>query len=237
MRWSEKKLPFLDIWHWLRLQVQGELQARGEYTRIYRGPLHGLYTMARTDGLRAIQAGLGPAMLYQLVMNGLRLGTFAEMEKRGLCRDHQDQPSASRTAACSVVAGVIGGLVGSPVFLVKTHLQTSSSAGIAVGHQHQHGSMIKAFTSLYKAGGVPGLWQGASASVPRISIGSAAQLLTYTRVTEMLGPGRPAWQNNLLAAFLSGFVVAVVINPLDVIATRWTEHWNKYLGIGWVGWT
>ena len=27
--------------------------------------------MARTDGLRAIQAGLGPAMLYQLVMNGL----------------------------------------------------------------------------------------------------------------------------------------------------------------------
>ena len=176
--------------------------------------------MARTDGLRAIQAGLGPAMLYQLVMNGLRLGTFAEMEKRGLCRDHQDQPSASRTAACSVVAGVIGGLVGSPVFLVKTHLQTSSSAGIAVGHQHQHGSMIKAFTSLYKAGGVPGLWQGASASVPRISIGSAAQLLTYTRVTEMLGPGRPAWQNNFLAALLSGFVVAVVINPLDVIATR-----------------
>lgn len=200
--------------------MQGELQARGEYTRIYRGPLHGLYTMARTDGLRAIQAGLGPAMLYQLVMNGLRLGTFAEMEKRGLCRDHQDQPSATRTAACSVVAGVIGGLVGSPVFLVKTHLQTSSSAGIAVGHQHQHGSMVKAFTSLYKAGGVPGLWQGASASVPRISIGSAAQLLTYTRVTEMLGPGRPAWQNNLLAAFLSGFVVAVVINPLDVIATR-----------------
>ena len=110
--------------------------------------------------------------------------------------------------------------MGSPVFLVKTHLQTSSSAGIAVGHQHRHGSMVKAFTSLYKAGGVSGLWQGASASIPRISIGSAAQLLTYTRVTEMLGPGRPAWQNNILAAFLSGFVVAVVINPLDVIATR-----------------
>ena len=204
----------------IRLQVQGELQARGEYTKIYRGPLHGLYTMARTDGLRAIQAGLGPAMLYQLVMNGLRLGTFAEMEKRGWSRDNQGKSSSARTAGCSVVAGVIGGLVGSPVFLVKTHLQTSSSAGIAVGHQHQHGSMVKAFTSLYKAGGVSGLWQGASASIPRISIGSAAQLLTYTRVTEMLGPGRPAWQNNILAAFLSGFVVAVVINPLDVIATR-----------------
>ena len=37
-------------------------------------------------------------------------------------------------------------LVGSPIFLVKTHLQTSTSdAALSVGYQHRHGSMWQAF--------------------------------------------------------------------------------------------
>ena len=49
-----------------RLQLQGELRSRGEYVKMYKGPLQGLVVMARTDGLVALQAGLGPAMLYQV---------------------------------------------------------------------------------------------------------------------------------------------------------------------------
>ena len=49
-----------------RLQLQGELLARGQYVKTYRGPLHGLMIMAKTDGLASLQAGLGPAMLYQV---------------------------------------------------------------------------------------------------------------------------------------------------------------------------
>ena len=63
--------------------VQGELRARGEYVRTYRGPLNGLLVMLRTDGLMALQAGLAPAMLYQFVMNGLRLGSYAMLEAGG----------------------------------------------------------------------------------------------------------------------------------------------------------
>ena len=50
-----------------RLQLQGELRARGEYVRTYRGPVHGLLVMARSDGLRSLQAGLAPAMMYQVL--------------------------------------------------------------------------------------------------------------------------------------------------------------------------
>ena len=79
-----------------RLQVQGELKARGEYVRTYRGPLHGLIVMVRTDGVRSVQAGLAPALLYQFVMNGLRLGTYAMLERRGLTRDNQAHLSLLR---------------------------------------------------------------------------------------------------------------------------------------------
>ena len=51
-----------------RLQLQGELRARGEYVRTYRGPVHGLLVMARSDGLRSLQAGLAPAMMYQVTL-------------------------------------------------------------------------------------------------------------------------------------------------------------------------
>jgi len=207
-----------------RLQVQGELLSRGEYVKLYRGPVHGLVMMARTDGVLSLQAGLGPAMLYQVVMNGLRLGTYATMETRGWVKSSEGEVSVARTVLCSATAGVVGAVVGSPVFLVKTQIQTSSSAGISVGHQHHHTSMLSAFQNLYRAGGLVGLWQGATASIPRISVGSAAQLVTYSYVLDKLAKNTRlkagSWQANVVGASLSGFVVAVVINPLDVVSTR-----------------
>ena len=159
--------------------MQGELRARGEYVKMYRGPLNGLLVMVKTDGLKAAQAGLAPAMMYQMVMNGLRLGSYAMMEKAGLVEDGEGGLSLARCAACSALSGLLGGVVGSPLFLVKTHLQTSSSQSIAVGHQHRHGGMLAGLRDLYTGGGVRGLWQGGFASIPRISLGSAAQLMTY----------------------------------------------------------
>ena len=79
-----------------RLQLQGELLARGQYVKTYRGPMHGLVVMIKTDGIRSVQAGLGPAMLYQFVMNGLRLGTYAMLERQGWVRDSEGNFSLLR---------------------------------------------------------------------------------------------------------------------------------------------
>eukprot|EP00088_Acartia_fossae_P002960 TRINITY_DN11230_c0_g1_i1.p1 TRINITY_DN11230_c0_g1~~TRINITY_DN11230_c0_g1_i1.p1 ORF type:complete len:299 (-),score=15.17 TRINITY_DN11230_c0_g1_i1:124-1020(-) len=209
-----------------RLQLQGELKAKGHFTKHYRGPLHGLFIMARTDGFVALQSGLAPAICYQLVMNGLRLGSYAEMERRGLLKTKKGETSFSRVLVGSSVSGLLGGLVGSPIYLVKTQMQTSSSAAISVGYQHKHTGMITAFSNIYSAAGLRGLWQGATASVPRISIGSAAQLLSYRFTMDKLnefgwfGSDDTSWKNNIAGATLSGFVVAVVINPFDVLSTR-----------------
>merc|ERR1719471_917854 len=146
------------------------------------------------------------------------------MEKAGLVEDGEGGLSLARCAACSALSGLLGGVVGSPLFLVKTHLQTSSSDSIAVGHQHRHGGMLAGLRDLYTGGGVRGLWQGGFASIPRISLGSAAQLMTYsyvnTRLVTATGLPEGSWQVNLCGALTSGVVVAVVINPVDVISTR-----------------
>ena len=72
---------------------------------MYRGPLNGLVVMMKTDGLRAVQAGLAPAMMYQFVMNGLRLGSYAMLEAGGFVRDREGQLSLTRCAVCSSASG------------------------------------------------------------------------------------------------------------------------------------
>lgn len=45
---------------------------------VYRNVLHAAWTIARTEGVLALQKGLGPALVYQFIMNGVRLGYVRE---------------------------------------------------------------------------------------------------------------------------------------------------------------
>lgn len=46
--------------------------------------------------------------------------------------------------------------------------------------------MIHALSAIYKEYGVMGLWRGSSAAVARVSVGSAAQLSTFSSSKEMV---------------------------------------------------
>lgn len=58
----------------------------------------------------------------------------------------------------STLAGGFGGIMGqlicSPLFLVKTHLQAEATTTIAVGHQHHHKGMMNALKTIYSKHGV-----------------------------------------------------------------------------------
>lgn len=55
-----------------RLQLQGELAARGKHSVFYKNVPHGLFVIGRAEGLVALQSGL-PAMLgFQFCLNTFR---------------------------------------------------------------------------------------------------------------------------------------------------------------------
>lgn len=55
-----------------RLQLQGELAAKGKHAVFYKNVPHALYVVARTEGIIALQNGL-PAMLgFQFFLNTFR---------------------------------------------------------------------------------------------------------------------------------------------------------------------
>lgn len=60
----------------IRMQLQGELQARGQHPVHYRNVFHASYVIAKHDGVLALQAGLAPALWFQFFLNTFRLGTL-----------------------------------------------------------------------------------------------------------------------------------------------------------------
>lgn len=96
-----------------RFQLQGELRARGSYQRHYRGVLQALWVVGRTDGLRGLQKGLSAGLIYQGVMNGVRLGSYSYCETLGIT----SCPGGSLLSGAG--AGALGAFIASPAYLVS----------------------------------------------------------------------------------------------------------------------
>ncbi|KAK2702008.1 hypothetical protein QYM36_019394 [Artemia franciscana] len=218
----------------IRMQLQGELASQGVYQIHYKNPFHAIFQIAKVEGILALQKGLVPALWYQLCMNGSRLGTFHFFEDKGFVRRPDGTASPAKTILAGLVAGCVGAFFGSPLYLVKTQLQSHSNASIAVGYQHDHNGMRDAVSSIYKQHGIKGLWRGSLSSLPRVSVGSASQLLTFTKSREYIHELKifphDSWLNILASSFLSGIAVVLLMTPFDVISTRIYNQEQKFTG-------
>lgn len=207
-----------------RIQLQGELRARGQYVVLYRNFAHAFVAIAKVDGPLALQKGLVPALWYQITMNGIRLGAYQTITNAGFTRNAHGDVSLWRCALAGAVSGCIGAFVGNPMYLVKTHLQAQAQAEIAVGHQHGHKSMSSALKGIYAKHGVVGLWRGVTAAVPRVMVGSSTQLATFSTclqfIDELKAFPSGSWENLLAASMISGVVVTLFMTPFDVVSTR-----------------
>lgn len=199
------------------MQLQGELQSKGHQPHHYRGPLHGVSVIVRHEGLRGIYRGLGTAYIYQVLLNGCRLGFYEPM--RGpltsfIFGDSKVQ-SMGVNMFCGASSGMIGAAAGSPFFLVKTRLQ-SFSPFAPVGTQHRYKNLLDGARQVYKGDGFFGLYRGIGAAMIRTGVGSSVQLPTYffakRRLMRHLGMEEgPAL--HLTSSAISGFVVCCFMHP------------------------
>jgi len=150
-------------------------------------------------------------------MNGTRLGSYPSieravraasgMESTWLHTSHHENESQFATFGAKLVAGATAGMLGA-----------------FVGREsYQYSGFSEALVSIFREGGIGGLWRGATASMMRVAVGSAVQLSTYDSIKGALvrsavvpdGVGA-----HLGSALLTGLVVTVAMNPLDVVSTR-----------------
>ena len=106
----------------IRLQLQGELEARGTYKRIYRNTFHAAYQIARHEGVLALQSGLVPALGFQMVLNGIRLGGYNLAKRNQLTVNEAGQVNVARSLLVSAGTGCVGSALASPLYLVIVHV-------------------------------------------------------------------------------------------------------------------
>jgi solute carrier family 25, member 34/35 len=199
------------------MQLQGELQEKALQPRLYKGPFHGVAIIVRNEGLGGIYRGIGAAYVYQMILNGCRLGFYEPMRKTltsALFKDPNTQ-SLGINVFCGATSGVLGAAAGSPFFLVKTRLQSFSPTA-PVGTQHAYKNALDGTRKIYRAEGVVGLYRGVGAAMVRTGFGSSVQLPTYffakRRLVKHLGMEEgPAL--HLASSTASGFVVCCVMHP------------------------
>ncbi|KAF2880643.1 hypothetical protein ILUMI_25537 [Ignelater luminosus] len=208
----------------IRMQLQGELHAKGQYAVHYKNMLHASYVIAKHDGILALQAGLVPAQWFQLVLNGARLGSYQILSDNGFTKDKNGEIVFYKAVIVGGVCGVLGGVIGSPFFLVKTHLQAQAAKEIAFGHQHNHEGTWKAFKKIYREYGFRGLFRGGFSAVPRLFVGSTSQLTSFDYCKQWLNRYPLFVDSPLLttfvASFTGGIVISLCMTPFDLISTR-----------------
>lgn len=195
----------------IRLQLQGELQSKGTAVKKYRGVLHGVKVITSNEGLRGIYRGIGCAYIYQILLNGCRLGFYEPLRASTAQLVFKDPAvqSLGVNIFSGAASGILGAMAGSPFFLIKTRLQ-SYSPFLPVGTQHRYKNAIDGLRQIYGAEGVRGLYRGMGASMVRTGAGSSVQLPTYffakRRLMKHAGmEDGPAL--HLLSSTASGFVV------------------------------
>lgn len=137
-----------------RMQLQGELKAKGQHAVHYKNVLHAGYTVAKNEGIFALQKGLTAAVLMHSIRNSVRLGIYQEIHRAGYITDATGKTIFVRSAIVSAFAGAAGAFCGSPLFMIKTQLQSQSAKQIAVGYQHEHSGAWTAFKKIYVKYGV-----------------------------------------------------------------------------------
>jgi len=194
----------------IRLQLQGELKARSDAPRLYKGVFHGVSVILKNEGPRGLLRGLGCAYVYQMTLNGCRLGI---------------------NLFAGASSGILGAAAGSPFFLVKTRLQ-SYSPFLPVGTQHNYRNAVDGMRQIYSGEGIKGLYRGVGPAMVRTGFGSSVQLPTYffakRRLVKHLGmeEGMPL---HIASSTASGFVVCCVMHPPDTIMSRmYNQTGNLY---------
>ncbi|KAF2138901.1 uncharacterized protein K452DRAFT_276759 [Aplosporella prunicola CBS 121167] len=219
----------------IRLQLQGELQARKDAPRMYRGVIHGITTILKNEGPSGLFRGINCAYIYQMVLNGCRLGFYEPI--RGTLTEtlyhNANVQSFGINIFSGAASGIMGAAAGSPFFLVKTRLQ-SFSPFLPVGTQHHYKSAWDGMRQIYGHEGIKGLYRGVGPAMVRTGFGSSVQLPTYffakRRLVRHLGMEEgPAL--HLASSTASGFVVCCVMHPPDTVMSRmYNQTGNLYNG-------
>lgn len=206
-----------------RMQLQGELKERGKHAKIYKNTIQAAHHIAHEEGFLALQRGLVPFIGWQIVANGLRLGSFDLIQASGYMSNEEGKLIFHRTLLISGLCGGFAGFWASPFFLIKTHMQAESSVSHS-DSRRQYSSTLDAFRTIHKKDGIRGWFRGSLTCMFRTASGSSSQLSAFVLAKEYMRENGLLqnslfWQS-LVGSLIGGIAISITMAPSELILTR-----------------
>ncbi|KAB0789996.1 hypothetical protein PPYR_12301 [Photinus pyralis] len=219
-----------------RMQLQGELRARGQHAVHYRNVFHAAIVVVKNDGILGLQKGLPAAVVMHGIRNCVRLGGYQWAHKRGYVTDEHGKTVFYKGFCVSALTGAAGAFFGSPLFLIKTQMQSQSTKSVAVGYQHGRTGTLSAIKEIYTEHGIRGLWRGAGATMLRAVAGSSAQLTSFAMTKDLLNDyhifDNSPTLRTFSASIVGGVFQALAMQPFDLVSTRLYNQPVDEIGTG-----
>lgn len=129
---------------------------------------------------------------------------------------------------------MVASILGNPFYLMKTRLQAAHSAAPLKG-RYQYTCGREGFRHIYRTDGPFGFFRGLGGAMPRVSLGSAAQIVSYDYVKKHLvrtGLVDEGLALHFASSLIAGVFCVTSMNPFDVVSVR---LYNQPLKDGVVG--
>ena len=117
----------------------------------------------------------------------------------------------------------MAGFIACPFFTLKTQFQVQSNAIGAVGHQHQHRSLLGAIQTILKLQGVSGLYAGLPVFMVRCIALVGAQMTTYDWAKHQLLDKKIVTNGvvcHIMSSTVSAGAACACMQPFDLIGAR-----------------
>mmetsp|Transcript_48842 Transcript_48842/g.119608 ORF Transcript_48842/g.119608 Transcript_48842/m.119608 type:complete len:313 (+) Transcript_48842:42-980(+) len=162
-----------------RLQVQ---QSSGDAAR-YRGVVHCVTDVLRTDGVRGLFTGASGTLLREVPGNAIWFSTFEGVQRAQSASlgTPRNELGLLNTALAGGCAGALYWLIPFPTDTIKSYVQTGTRAD---GSTH---SLRSAAADIYATGGVRAFYRGCGLTVARAFPSNAVIFCCYEYVSRWLG--------------------------------------------------
>lgn len=204
-------LDFMKI----RMQLDGIESRKKQFT----STLDGARKIYANEGLLSFYNGLSAAIMRQALAASTRFGVYTTFFKL-LSKD--DEPPPFKIKVClGMLAGMCGGLVGTPVDVCLIRLATDGAKPPQERFYYKH-----VFDGLYKVAthcGILGMWRGVLPTVLRGIMFNGTALSTYSQTKYMFLKNNLFEDNIYLhftASTIAGIITATVVLPVDLMKTR-----------------
>eukprot|EP00297_Palpitomonas_bilix_P012198 CAMPEP_0113873264 /NCGR_PEP_ID=MMETSP0780_2-20120614/3672_1 /TAXON_ID=652834 /ORGANISM="Palpitomonas bilix" /LENGTH=311 /DNA_ID=CAMNT_0000858887 /DNA_START=12 /DNA_END=947 /DNA_ORIENTATION=- /assembly_acc=CAM_ASM_000599 len=214
----------------VRLQSQGEGVKGGVDSRKYKGFVRGAMTVVREEGIQGLYKGLPPALVRESTYSTIRFGAYEPLRALFSGGKQGSDVELWRKILAGGSAGIVGSVVANPADLVKIRMQADAKSGA----ERRYTGTIGAFASVWREGGIAGLFKGVVPNAARAGLATCAQLPTYDHTKHTIlknGWMKEGFPLHVVCSMFTGIVVTIVTSPADVVKTRVMNSTGNYTGV------